>query len=285
MPNSPTPRRIGRVNRPKPKRIDNRTAAQSLVTPPVISTPSTTLDFFDMAVSITEPTGYFEPMPLTMGASAQANDLRIFVISCSGAAGENSTTLIPMVPSTPNGFTAAYSLNPGYETQGVFYRRLLSGDSDTTVYWTKPPKWRHFMWSTFTVRGASPTAAPVAGRARANYLQGNTGVTIEPVTVPSAGTMVFVVGNVADPSGGWPSWPNAMGVPDGWSHLVATDKSGIDYYPYDTSPALLAFGKSFSTAGTTGTVTIPIWPSSPAFEALYFFIQPAADVSVVVGAA
>lgn len=279
-----SPRRIPRPL--KPKRIDNRTAAQKLVTPP--ATPASSvlgLDFFDMAVSITSPTGYFEPMPLTIGASAQNNDLRIFVISGSGAASQNSTTLLPMTPSTPSGYVAAYSLNPAYETQGVFYRRVVTGDNDTTVYWTKPPKWRHFMWATFTVRGSSPTVAPTAGRGRATYIQGSTFVSLAPVTVPGAGTMVFVVGNVGDPSGGWPSWPNAMGVPDGWSHLVATDKSGIDYYPYDSNPALLAFGKAYSTAGTTGTVQVPIWPSSPAFEVLYFFVQPADEVSVTVGAA
>lgn len=278
-------RRSPRIRRRKPKRIYNRTVSESLATPVIPVVPPTRLDFFDMAVTVTSPTGYFEPMPLTAGASAQPNDVRIFVISGSGAASENSTTLLPMTPTTPTGYTAAYSLNPAYETQGVFYRRLVGGDDDTTVYWTKPPKWRHFMWSTFTVRGSSPTIAPAAGRVRATYIQGDTFVSIDPVTVPAAGTMVLVVGCVGDPSGGWPSWPSAMGVPAGWSHLVATDKSGIDYYPYDASPSLLAFGKSFSAAGTTGTVNIPIWPSSPAFEALYFFVQPAADVSVNVGAA
>lgn len=281
------PRKPLRSPKFSPRRIDNRPASLKLVTPPAIpATNSINLDFFDMAVSTTQPQGYFEPMPLTIGASARPGDLRMFVISAAADAGKGATTLMPMYPTTPDGYTSAYSLNPGYETQGIFYRRVAaSGENDTNVYWTKPPQWRHFMWATLTVRGASPTVAPVAGRNRATYVQGDTFVNLDPVTVPGPGTMVFIVGSIANPSGGWPSWANSMGVPDGWSHLVATDKSGIGYYPYDPNPSLLAFGKAYSTAGTTGTVQVPIWPSYPAFECLYFFVQPADDVSVVVGAA
>lgn len=279
-----SPRRIPRPL--KPKRIANRTAAQTLVTPP--ATPASAaigLDFFDMAVTVTSPTGHREPMPLTMGASGQSNDLRIFMVSASSGANAATALELSMESDPPTGFVSAYSLNPGSETEGAYYRYLSSGDNDTQVNWPKPPKWRHFMWGTITARGADPSVAPAAGRLATSYVVGDLYAYVAPVTVPAAGTMVYFLGNVGDATAAWPNWPSAMGVPDGWTHMAATDKSGIDWYPYDASPSLIVIGKSYSTAGSTGYVAVPTYSGSPAFAGLYCFVRAAPNVSVTVGAA
>lgn len=276
-----------RIRRAKPKRIDNRTAAQKLVTPPLTSAGFAQLDFFDMAVTVTAPTGHREPHPLTLGASWQTNDLRIAMVSASSGANTATAQEVSMESDPPTGFTAAYSLNPGSETEGVYYRYLTSGDDDTEVSWPKPPKWRHFMWGTITARGANPVVAPTAGRMAVHYVVGDSYAWVDPVTVPAAGTMVYFIGNIGDGVSDWPNWPTAMGVPYeyGWKHLAATEKSGVDFYPYDASPALIVIGKGYTAAGSTGYIPIPVGSGSPAFVALYCFVRAAPDVTVIVGAA
>lgn len=198
-----------------------------------------------------------------------------------------------MLPDPPTGFTAVYSLNPGNETHGIYYRRLVSGDVDQFVDWAKPEQWRHFMTAFLTVRGVSPTTNPTGGT-----LSGTSGVityitddtnfstTVSSISVPSAGTMLFFIGNVAAPSASpWPSWPVAMGVPTGWTALVATANSGDTFYQYDVNPCVNVVANSYGSSGSTGSVVFPTGQGSPAFAGMYCFITPAPDVSVSVGAA
>jgi len=246
------------------------------------------LQFFDMSVSTAPPPGHLEPLPITLGPNWQPNDLRLFFISASGSGG-STTLMMSMNPNPPTGFSAAYSLNPSSETHGVFYRRLAAGDTDTAVLWAKPSGWRHFMLAMLTVRGVSPTVNPTGGSLPVTYeasdAAGMTASTAS-VSVPGAGSMVFFVGNVPAPTKvTWPNWAVAMGVPTGWTHLVATDKSGSSFFPYDTSPALVVAGKSFSSAGSTGAAVFPTALGTPAFAGLWCFLTPAADVSAVIGAA
>lgn len=242
-------------------------------------------EFFDMAVSLAPPNGHLEPLPLTLGPNWQPNDIRLFFVSASGADGSTTLTM-SMVPTSPTGFTAAYSLNPTSETHGVYYRRLVAGDTDTSVAWTKPSGWRHFMLATLTVRGVSPTTNPTGGSLDGiTHVGADAFATVPSVAVPAAGSMVFFVGNVPSPAGGWPSWAVATGVPTGWKHLVATDKSGLGFYPYDTNPSLVVAGKAFSAAGSTGSTVFPTAQGAPAFAGLYVFLTPAPDVSAVIGAA
>lgn len=249
----------------------------------------TEIEFFDSAVSVTPPQGHFEPQPLTLGASWQPNDVRIFAVSGSGQSTDSGATTLPMPmspdpPTTPN-FTAAYALDVGNETKGVYYRYLQAADDDTAVAWPKPPNWRHYMFATVTARGVDPTNPPVAGLLQVSYTVGAANATVSSVTVPAAGTMVLCLTTFNDPDGGWPSWASSMGVPTGWTHVVATDKSGINYYPYDPNPNAILVGKSFTTSGTTGPISVPIGSGSPAFAGVYFFVRPAADISVTVGGA
>jgi hypothetical protein len=67
--------------------------------------------------------------------------------------------------------------------------------------------------------------------------------------------------------------------------MVATDKSGATYYATDTNPSVVIIGKSFSTSGSTGSVSIPFEPGSHAFGGMYLFLVPAPDVSATLGAA
>lgn len=246
------------------------------------------LQFFDMSVSISPPGGHQEPLPVTLGPNWQPGDIRLMFVSGSGSdAGSDTTLEMVMASDPPATFSGAYSLNPGHETHGVYYRRLVSGDTDTSVSWTKPASWRHFMFGLLTVRGVSPTANPTGGSLTVSQVQGDTTATVGSVTVPTGGAVVLFVGTVSLPSGGsgWPAWPVAMGVPTGWTNLVATDKSGDTFYQYDTNPALVMVGKSFAGSGSTGSVVFPTAQGAPAFAGLYVFLTPAADVSATIGAA
>ena len=249
----------------------------------------TQIEFFDLAVSVTPPNGYYEPVPFTLGASWEPGDVRVLFV-CAYASeffqDQSTETEMKMKPSPPTGFSPAYSLNPSYETYGTFYRYLQPGDTDITVAFPKPTQWRIFMWATMTARGVSPTVVPTAGLLGFSRKVDDTTVTVSSVTVPAAGTMVYCIGNVADPGGEqWPGWGSAMGVPTGWVPMVATDKSGVNYFPYDTNPAIEVIGKSYTTSGSTGSVAVPCVQGMPAFAGMYAFFQPGQDVSVSVGAA
>lgn len=247
------------------------------------------VSFFDMAVSVTPPNGHLEPQPLLVGANWQPNDVRLVFISASGTESNSDsqdiTLMMGMTPDPPTGYTSAYSLNAGLETQGAYYNLLATGDTDTSVAWSKPTSWRHFVLATLTARGVSPTAAPTAGALTVSYTVGDSTASVSSVSVPAAGTMVFCLGTVPDPEGNWPSWAVSMGVPTGWTHLVATEKSGINFFPYDANPNMIVIAKTFVSSGSTGSVSVPVALGAPAFAAMYAFVQPAPDVSVTVGAA
>jgi len=248
------------------------------------------LSFFDMSASITAPVGYAEPVPLTLGPSWQQNDLRVLMVTASATAPQgwddgNASFPLAMTPDPPTGFTSAYTLNPDHETQGVYYRRLVAGDNSTAMTWVKPPSFRHWQFTLLTIRGVSPTATITAGALNVTHIEADPTAAVTSVTVPSAGTMVFAVGSIPDPELGWPNWAISLGIPTGWTGLTATDKSGINFYAYDTNPALLVVAKTYATSGTTGSVAIPTAQGASAFAGLYVFITPAADVSISVGAA
>lgn len=242
------------------------------------------LQFFDMSVLVTPPGGNLEPLPVLLGPNWRPNDLRLAFFSGSGSGSASATLMMQMTPNTPTGYTAAYSLNPTSETHGAFYRRLVTGDVDTGVTWPKPPGWRHFMHAVLTVRGVSPISSPTGGSLTVAHIGGDTTATVTSVTVPSAGTMVFMLGTVAVPRSSWPTSAVALGVPTGWTHLAATDKSGRQFYAYDTNPSLVVVAKSFASAGTTGSVVFPTAQGGPAFAGLWTFLTPAADVSATIGA-
>lgn len=242
------------------------------------------ISFFDMSVSTTPPSGNNEPLPVTVGPNRQTNDVRILFMTASGSNG-NVPIEVEMTSNPPTGYTSAYSLNPDYETHGVFYRRLATGDEDTSVSWSKPNGWAHFMSALITARGVSPSGTPTGGNLKLSQTGGDTVVTTDSVTVPGAGVMLFFAGSVQSPGTSYVRWPVAIGVPDDWTHLVATDKSGENFYEYDTNPAIVVVGKSFSAAGSTGEVEFPTAQGGPAFAGLWCFLPAAQDVSMTIGSA
>lgn len=244
-------------------------------------------EFFDMSVSTTPPNGHNQPMPITLGPNWQNNDVRLMFIAAGGNTGRMSIDMA-MNPDPPTGFTSAYSINPDLETYGTYYRRLQTGDEDTEVAWAKPANWEYFMHAILTVRGVSPTGSITAGRLGVYYITSDDtdSATVDSITVPGAGFVVLMVGNVACPEQNtWPHWAVAMGVPDGWTHLVATDKSGENFDEFDSSPSIIVVGKSFSSSTTTGEIEVPAAQGSPAFAAMYAFLPAAEDVSMTIGAA
>lgn len=244
------------------------------------------ITFFDMAVTLTPPSGHFQPQPLLLGASWQPNDIRILIVSAYGNERSGVQQSVAMFPHPPTGFTAAYEVGPGFETRAVFWRRLQAGDTDTEVKWPKPPSWNHFLFATLTARGTDPTTAPVAGPLSVAYQAGDATATVSSVTVPAAGAMALCLGTIPDPNGqGWPNWASALGVPTGWTALVATDKSGPTFDQYTAEPAAVVVGKSYPSAGTTGDVEIPTAIGLPAFIGMYVFLRPAQDTTIIVGAA
>ncbi len=190
-----------------------------------------------------------------------------------------------MAPDPPTGFPAVYNLapSPGFSTQGVYCRRLVNGDSGTSVAWPKPPGWNNYLFVTLTARGCDPGATPAAGQLPWSHAKGASTLVVGPATVPGAGTMVFLLNTVPDVDSG--GWPVSMGLPAGWAQLAATDKSGANFYAYGVDPSVMVIGKSYSSAGSTGTVTVPCGVGAPAFVGMYAFFQSAPDLSVAVGAA
>jgi hypothetical protein len=245
---------------------------------------TTPISFFDMSVSITPPGGHLEPQPLTLGPNWQPNDIRMAFVAAAGSSGDITLT-VPMTPDPPTTFTTAFSINPGHETNGAYYRRLVTGNTDSSFAIYKPQQWQYFMYGLLTARGISPTSTPTAGRLKVAYTAGVSTATVTSVTVPAAGTMVFFIGTVPDPAGSWPSWAVSMGAPTGWTNLVATAKSGSTFYAYDDNPGLLIAAKNYTSSGSTGSVSVPVSLGQPAFLGMYMFLQPAADVSASIGAA
>jgi hypothetical protein len=241
-----------------------------------------------MSVSLTPPAGYLQPQPIPLGPNRLPNDIRLAFITASGVTG-GSMLEMQLQPDPPTGFTAAYSINPGLETHGVYYRRITATDTDNVnVTWAKPTNWQHFMFATMTVRGVSPTSTPTGGWLRLSQTSGDTAAVAASVTVPGPGVMVFMAGTVPDPwasSGVAPSWAVALGAPTGWTNLVATDKSGATFFQYGTDPSLILVAKTFSASGTTGAVSFPSARGAPAMTGLYVFLTASSDVSVGIGAA
>lgn len=243
------------------------------------------IQFLDQDIDIAPPNGYREPLPVTIGPSAISNDMRLAFISASGTAGGTSLEMA-MTPDPMTGFTAAYSLAPGFETHGVYYQRISSGSIDTSVAWPRPSGWLHFMFGLMTARNVHPTTAPTAGWLRLNQTAGDSVAVTESVAVPGPGAMLLMAGTVQNPyvAQGAPSWPVAMGAPTGWDNVVATDKSGQTFYPYDNNPSLIFVAKSFTTAGSTGALSFPTAIGAPAFCGLWAWLPAISDVPITLGA-
>lgn len=245
------------------------------------------MSFFDMSVSVSPPTGHLQPMPITLGPNWQQNDIRLFFVVGGGSDGSFALDM-SMNPDPPTGFTSAYSLSANRATYGAHYRRLQAGDEDTSVNWAKPASWEYFWTATLTVRGVSPASNPTGGTLGVTYETSDDtdSATVDSATVPGSGAMILFIGSVAAPERSpWPHWAVSLGTPTDWTHLVATDKSGDTFDEFDTNPAVLVVGKSYSSSGSTGTITVPASKGSPAFASMYVHLPAAPEVDFTVGSA
>lgn len=247
------------------------------------------ITYRDQQALTTPPDGYLQAFPFVMGPDWVNNDVRVLFVSGSEADSGGTAEAVTMTPDPPTGFTQAYALQPGFETRGVYTRRLVTGDPDLSVAWFKPTSWLDFMWAPLTIRGVDPAVAPIAGDLTTlmTHFEENNFITVGSVTVPAAGEMLFCLWTVPDPESGWPSWATALGVPTtgNWGHVSATDKSGNTYNPDNavTSPSILVIGKRFAAAGSTGSVSVPCGVGRHAFGGMWLFVRPAPDSSSVAG--
>jgi Putative phage tail protein len=219
------------------------------------------------------------------------------------------TQEVPLAISGPN----ALMEPPGYNTLGnilptdnnqelgysVSWRRLVAGDEDTFVAYALPEAMSVFATISFTVRGVDPTWVPgTPGKVKGadwGFLSfpSTTAVNVaSSVTVPGAGTMVFLATSYPAPAlaSNAPTWATAQNTgfsidaPADWTNLVATSSSGTTFYPYYANSSAIAIAKSYTTATSTGSVSFIAGPSSnPEMDGLYIWFKPGADVVAVTG--
>lgn len=240
------------------------------------------LSFFDMSISNQIP-AYSVPVAVTLGPNWQPNDIRLFFQFAWDGTSNNWTV-------TPPGFTTYSAVSQ--TNLNLSYRRLVAGDTDTSVQYAVTSLPEGFYYALMTVRGVSPSAAP-GGPATPGVLMtlpaaSTTGGSTSSIsgggsnafTVPVGAGLLWVV-NTTNVTTGC-TW----GVPAGWTNLVATAGSGAQYTPFGAQFSSAVFGKSFSSAGSTGTWTIQYGAEKAAQAYVWFTTLTAApDVSVSAGTA
>jgi hypothetical protein len=242
-----------------------------------------TVSFFDMSTTNSLPSPPYSPVPITVGPTFKANDLRIVLQSVL-----NSNEGIP---AQPPGFSIIFSGPPSPANQVVRadYWRMPAGATDTFVQWTVSPNPSWPTLTMLTARGADPGSAPTGSYVGQVTLPSSNStptatVNVSSISVPAAGTMILWFSSFG--SGGTISLPTSLGCPAGWTNLVATPNSGATYYPYDSTGACLIIAKSFSSSGSTGTIVLPFGAENSA--GVYYswvFVKAALDVSVTAGTA
>lgn len=252
------------------------------------------------------PDGDKAPVPITLGPSWEPNDVRLIFNIYSNY---NTSEFSPFfhyywpTPLPPPGFTLGHDPVPedafgngSHQPELAFWRRLQAGDVDNVAVSWIQRYWRWFGMLKVTARGVHPTTAPQFIDIGTTQLQTPSRVRFPSVTVPAEGIMLFIA-LAGEGSGQWSSEGNpnsqnvpvtgaALGVPAGWTHVAATEKSGKDYYQYDTATGMICIGKYYSGAGSTGTVDIPASYTSGAivtgqvYTAGYAcFLRPAPDAT------
>jgi hypothetical protein len=247
-----------------------------------------------MEATATPPPGYFVRFPITLGPNWQPGDIRVLCLEFFNNFQTNFLTNNSW--QNPPGFTIGVdtpdpATTGGLWRTGMSWRRLVAGDADTFITFNRPDLMVVFGATVFTVRGVDPAFTP----APATY--GFTGAfndglphpggtaAVSSQTVPSAGTVsVFMTASV-DPHKGLTGGACALGIPTGWTNLVATDKSGLTFLSTESTPSSILVAKSYAAAGSTGTVNFPFANAmTPWFAGVKTFWKPAPDVSVTATA-
>lgn len=233
------------------------------------------LEFLDMSVNQTQP-AYAAPVPITTGPNFQANDIRIVLQYAAIFGGTTDLSV------TPPGYT---DFSSGAATgMRCSYRRLVATDTDTFIQYGSTTSFTAaFVILQATIRGVSPSATP------------SVGLTATQLVLPSLSTTGGSVSGTtfSVPVGAGMVWANSItstgtttactwGAPltGGWSNLVASPSSGVQYTPFGGQQSTILFGKSFSSSGTTPAYSVQYGAEDGA-HAIYMGIglAAAADVS------
>lgn len=255
------------------------------------------ISFFDMeALSSPASTGFYAPVPVTTGPNWQPGDIRVFFLQYfSGSPpnlGSNITWIIPPGYSSVDSEGVVPAPNPPTPNDlwwwGVSWRRLVAGDTDTFVTINRPDTLNYYNSALITVRGVDPTFTPSPTMFGFAGPTNNAGVPLPPATavvssvsVPAVGTVVTFMGSQTYTQ---ILAACALGIPSGWTNLVSTPNSGLQYLSTDTKSATIAVAKSFSSSGSTGSITFPTAGTVlPWFSGATMFFRAAPDVSIAAG--
>lgn len=259
------------------------------------------IQFIDPEAYNSPMPGQSEPLPITLGPSWQANDIRLVfnIFSNYYYYGNNIWGYYGPNPFPPAGFTVGH--DPGgsslaHQNEWAAWRRLTASDVDNRAISWQERYWLFFGLLMITARGVDRASSPTFVDVGVTQLQTPSRIRFPSVTVPGAGVMLLIC-LTGNGSGQWstgqspdvstvPTTGSSLGVPAGWTPIVATEKSGSDYYPYDTNTGMIVLGKYFSAAGSTGTVDVPCAYTSGAIvtgqvSAYGFtcYLKPAPDVT------
>lgn len=275
-----------------------------------------TISVFDMEATATTPS-WLEPISVPLGPNWQPNDIRVFCnltfglyeTTTAGVYDAGSVGLVPpgFTGFGPNSTTSRTWDGNAYLVIGygcIAWRRLIAGDTDTFVQPTiadfpYPSSVQNYASALFTVRGVDPGSTPVMGGSVCNTTTNVNLPSFPSFSIPGAGTIIMWASSCAevqDPLNTAINYydPSAfsMGTPSGWTNLVATPNSGATYFQYDTNSASLVVAKTFSSSGSSGTITYPTFNYSagvenpaPSFQMCRIFLASAPDVSATAGSA
>lgn len=238
------------------------------------------ISFFDMSL-LPIPSGPYIPLPVTLGPNWQPNDLRIFLQVAGGSNPPTGTV-------TPPGFTTIATANAsGTQVANISYRRLVAGDTDTFIQYAVPSSTSYSSLALLTARGASPSVNPTAAYVTSTTItlpsSSSTGgsVSVASLSVPVVGAFLQLFFSYVAAGSAC-----SLGGPTGWTNLIASDNSGANYTPWSGVPSTTVVAKSFSSTGSTGTMSLLYGAENGAFvNQLWVAIPAAADVSATAGSA
>jgi hypothetical protein len=215
------------------------------------------------------------------------------------ASQDNPTTFFgPNFLMLPPGFNTKGSILPtdGDQELGysVSWRRLLAGDTNTFIVYSLPAAMSVFSTCFFTVRGVDPAwTGSGVDWGLLSFPNSSSINTASSVSIPGAGTMVYIVTSYPAPAGNnsasapWVAAQNtgaSMDAPTGWTNLVATSSSGTTYFPFYSNASAMAMAKSYTGAGSTGSVSITAGPAvNPIFDGPWIWFKAAPDVIATAG--
>lgn len=244
------------------------------------------------------------------GGTSMSGSVNVSVSTSDSGSGSSSWGATQPSQDNPQTFYGPNFLMepPGYNSFGnilptdaqqelgysVSWRRLIPGDTNTFIVYSLPASMSVFSTLLYTVRGVDPAWTGTGNNwGKLTFPNSGSINTASSVTIPGAGTMVYMVTSYPAPAGNnsasapWVAAQNtgaSMNAPAGWTNLIATSSSGTTYFPFYSNSSAMAMAKSYSAAGSTGLVSITAGPATnPIFDGPFIWFKPAPDVVGVAG--